>query len=150
MNRFGKKRKIISKKVCEKSSGLTKEQAARLSVKKSTIKAAGKGLFAAKDISKGTKLGYYAGKYMNEAAYEKLKDQNYVWEIKNNLYVDAKPCPKATLRFINSLMPKKGTSRNGKFNVEPYTYNGKLWYRTIKNVKAGTELFIDYGDHYWD
>jgi SET domain-containing protein len=143
---YGKK--VKRKMACEKSSGLTKEQSARLKVKKSTIKQAGKGLFAAKDIPKGTKLGYYAGVYMNERGYDKLNNQDYVWEVSRDKYVDAKPCPRATLRYINSKMPKKGTKRS--FNVEPYTYKGKLWYRTTKPIKAGDELFIDYGEYYWD
>ena len=153
---FGKKkkRKVVRRrprKKCERGSGLTRAQHARLMVRKSTIPKAGKGLFARKDIPKGTKLGYYAGVYLTEEQYNKLRNQDYVWYVKENLYVDAYPCKKALLRFINSFQSSKQRRKMKKqFNVEPYTYGGKLWYRTIKNVKAGEELFIDYGDDYWD
>jgi len=135
---------------CESGSGLTREQKSRLMVKKSTIPRAGKGLFAARDIPKGTKLGYYAGVYMDEKRYNQLKNQNYVWYIKNNLYVDAYPCKKALLRYINSFISRKQRIKmKKKYNTEPYSYGGKLWYRTIRDVKAGDELFIDYGPDYW-
>lgn len=138
-------------KRCENGSGLTRQQHSRLMVKKSSIPKAGMGLYAKQDIPKGTKLGYYAGVYLNEEQYNKLRNQDYVWYVKKNLYVDAYPCKKALLRYINSFMSSKQRIRMKKqFNVEPYTYNGKLWYRTIKNVKAGDELFIDYGDEYWE
>lgn len=138
------------RKRCESGTGFTPKQRAQLTVKKSTIPKAGMGLFATVDIPKGTKIGYYAGVYLNEKQYNRLKNQNYVWYIKKDLYVDAYPCKKALLRYSNSFMSRKQRIKmKKKYNIEPYTYGGKLWYRTIRNVKAGDELFIDYGPEYW-
>ena len=46
------------------------------------------------------------------------------------------------LRFLND-------SRDRRVNVEPYQSRGKLYYRTIKKINPGSELFISYGDEYW-
>ena len=46
------------------------------------------------------------------------------------------------LRYLND-------SRDKRQNFEPYQSHGKLYYRTVKNVKHGSELFISYGDSYW-
>ena len=144
-NDFGKKRKIIK---CER--GQTKDEAELVYVGKSKIKGAGNGLFAKQDIKKGTKLGYYAGKYLNQMQYDKIKEENcsYVWQVNTNpnRYVDSRLCKKAILRYVNGAITK---DQMKNVNVEPYTYNGKLYYRTIKNVKKGTEFLIDYGDYYW-
>lgn len=141
MNLFGKK-----KVKCK--SGQTPAEAKLTYVKKSKIKGAGSGLFAKTNLKKGMKLGFYDGEYMNEKKYQSTKDQNYIWQVNSNpnRYVDARRCKKAILRFINGARTKE---QKKNVNVEPYTYGGKLYYRTIKKVKKDTELIIDYGDYYW-
>jgi len=148
MYKFGKKKKEKKEKQVRCTTGQTKHESKLTYIAKSNIKGAGKGIFAKIDIKKGTRLGYYDGKYMNEKTYQKVENQDYIWQVKSrpNLYVDARLCKKAILRYINGAKTK---SQKKKINVEPYTYKSKLYYRTIKNVKKGTELLIDYGDYYW-
>jgi hypothetical protein len=136
--RFGKKRSS------RKLRGLTPEE---YTIATSTIPNAGNGAFANIFLKKGTVLGNYKGKRLSKQQYDRLKDQSYVWELSSRygpIYIDGKN-PKVSnwLRFLND-------SRDRRLNVEPYQYRGDIYYRTTKNIKPGTELFISYGDEYWD
>ena len=116
-------------------------------IKTSTIPNAGNGAFANINLKKGTVLNYYKGKKLTPKQYDRLADDSYVWEISSPhgpRYIDGKNPKKSNwLRFLND-------SRDRRINVEPYQYRGNIYYRTIKNVKPGGELFISYGDYYWD
>jgi hypothetical protein len=132
---FGKKKTI---------KGLSSDM---YTIKTSTIPNAGNGAFANIFIPKRTTLGYYKGKRLNSQQYDRLRDQSYVWELSSRsgpIYVDGKN-PKISnwLRFLND-------SRDRRVNVEPYQYRGNIYYRTTKNIKPGEEMFISYGDSYWD
>ena len=135
---FGKSRK---KTMLKKE--LTVDQ---YTIAPSTIPNAGNGAFTNIPLPKGTVLGNYKGKKLSKEQYNRLKDQSYVWELSSRygpVYIDGKN-PKISnwLRFLND-------SRDRRVNVEPYQSHGKLYYRTVKNVKPGSELFISYGDSYW-
>ncbi len=134
---FGKKSKT-------KTVGLGPEQ---YTIQTSTIPNAGNGAFANIPLLKGTTLGYYKGKRLSKQQYDRLKDQSYVWELSSRsgpIYVDGKDPKRSNwLRFLND-------SRDRRVNVEPYQYKGNIYYRTIKNIAPGQELFISYGDSYWD
>jgi hypothetical protein len=135
---FGKKRS--SKKL----RGLTPSE---YTITTSTIPNAGNGAFTNIFLKKGTVLGNYKGKRLSKDQYNRLRDQSYVWELSSRygpIYIDGKN-PKVSnwLRFLND-------SRDRRINVEPYQYRGDIYYRTIKNIKSGEELFISYGDDYWD
>ena len=144
MNTFGKKRK----KGTWSLSKLKSVQEKYLVIKKSNFKGAGQGAFAKIDIPKGTRLGYYRGKELSPKEYAKLKDSSYAWKIDGPVrYIDAKPIKTNNkLRFINGY---KGKSQKKYENVESYQYRRQIWYRTIKKVKKGDELIIDYGEEYW-
>ena len=133
---FGKK--------SERLVGLTPEE---YTIATSTIPNAGNGAFANIYLPKGTVLGYYKGKRLTLAQYERLADDSYVWELSSPygpVYVDGKN-PKLSnwLRFLND-------SRDRRINVEPYQSRGNIYYRTIKHIKPGEEMFISYGDYYWE
>jgi hypothetical protein len=136
---FGKRRKLRLKK----NKGLTKDM---YTIKTSTIPNAGRGAFANIRLPKRTVLGNYKGKRLTPQQYNRLRDQSYVWETssrKGSVYIDGKnPKTSNWLRFLND-------SRDKRVNVEPYQYRGKLYYRTIRVIKPGEELFISYGDEYW-
>jgi len=135
-NSFGKKRKV---------KGLTKNM---YTIKTSTIPNAGNGAFANIFLPKGTVLGNYKGKKLTAKQYNRLSEneQEYIWELSSKngpIYIDGKPIKTSNwLRYLND-------SRDKRQNVEPYQYGQKLYYRTIKNIKPGQELFITYGDDYW-
>ena len=137
LNSFGKKKK--SKRIF----GLTPDQ---FTIKTSTIPNAGNGAFANIFLPKGSVLGNYKGKRLSSQQYNRLRDQSYVWELSSRhgpIYIDGKN-PKLSnwLRFLND-------SRDRRVNVEPYQSHGNIFYRAIKNIKPGEEMFISYGDEYW-
>lgn len=138
---FGKRRKkrnahTTQKKICK--------------IKKSSIKGAGKGLFATKNLKKGTKLGEYYGKRLSTAQYSKSVNKNYAWKITykgKNIYVNAHlRVANNPLRFVNGAKTK---AQKKKINTEMYVYRGKVFYRTTKSVPAGEEFIVDYGLNYW-
>ena len=133
--KFGKKKKRVV--------GLRPDQ---YTIKTSTIPNAGNGAFTNIYLPKKTVLGNYKGKRISKQQYERLADDSYVWELSSRhgpIYIDGKN-PKISnwLRFLND-------SRDRRLNVEPYQYRGDIYYRTIKNINPGEELFISYGDEYW-
>jgi hypothetical protein len=135
---------LFGKRTKTKAVGLTPDQ---YTIQTSTIPNAGNGAFANIPLLKGTTLGYYKGKRLSKQQYDRLKDQSYVWELSSRsgpIYVDGKDPKRSNwLRFLND-------SRDRRVNVEPYQYKGNIYYRTIKNIAPGQELFISYGDSYWD
>ena len=124
-------------------------------IKKSKIPRAGLGAFANKDISQGTKIGEYKGDVLDKKAYDKLKNTFYTFEVakKNKkgsyktYYIDAsKKKAGRELRFVNGA---HGNKQRKLINLEAYQYAEKIFYRAHKNIRAGEELIIDYGDNYW-
>jgi len=137
---FGKSK---SKSKSKKIKGLIPEQ---YTITTSTIPNAGNGAFTNIFLPKRTVLGDYKGKHLSKDQYNRLRDQSYVWELSSRhgpVYIDGKN-PKLSnwLRFLND-------SRDRRVNIEPYQSHGKLYYRTLRNIKPGSELFISYGDGYW-
>jgi len=134
----------FGKKVKRKEVGLTPDQ---YTIATSTIPNAGNGAFATIPLKKRTVLGVYKGKLLTPMQYERLKDDSYVWEISTRygpMYIDGKNPKKSNwLRYLNDI-------RNNKlYNVEMYQSRGNVYYRTIKPIKPGQEMFISYGDYYW-
>lgn len=122
---------------------LTKEE---YTIKKSTIPKSGNGAYTNVDLKKGYTLGYYKGRKLNVEQYNNLKNDNYVWELSSSrgpFYIDG-----SIKRYSNWLRYVNHKTGN-KANLEPYQYRGKMYYHTTKKIKAGSELFIDYGDDYW-
>ena len=127
-----------------KEVGLTPDQ---YTIATSTIPNAGNGAFANIYLPKKTVLGIYKGKLLTPPQYEALKDDSYVWEISTRhgpMYIDGKN-PKVSnwLRYLNDIR------NNRLYNVEMYQSRGNVYYRTIKPIKPGQEMFISYGDYYW-
>lgn len=115
----------------------------------STIRGAGEGVFAMEDLSKNTRIGEYTGKILNQRQHDRLADTSYIFAVnlpdKTQFYIDGK--------HSKSLMPKingaKTKLQQKKINVMAYQYAQRIYYKTTKRVKRGTELIIDYGDEYW-
>lgn len=133
-----------------------------LIVKKSNLIEAGNGLFTTIDIPKNTIIGYYKGKiYNNEDEYIHSKtDGIYMWENdyynrknneeddKNNtssFYIDARDIDSSNiLRYVNDFRTDEGN------NLDIVRTSGHMYYKTKKDIRAGSELYINYGDYYWN
>ena len=117
-------------------------------IKQSTIRDAGNGAFAAKNIAAGTLLGEYKGKKVSKKAFESAKDTTYMFQIsykgRPQHYIEGNE--DCWLRYINGA---KGKQQRSKINVKSYQYRKKIWYRTTRAVNKGEEFIMDYGDNFW-
>jgi len=108
----------------------------RLRVRKSKT---GKGLFTEVDIPKGACIIEYVGKPISEEAAAR-DEGKYYFEIGRNKTIDGN-IPANLARYINhSCTP----------NCEADGPAGKVFILALKRIKAGNELFYDYGEEYFD
>lgn len=101
----------------------------------------GRGVFARVDIPKGTRILRYRGKKISWAEADRLYDDDptkpshtFLFILDEEHVIDANQGGN-TARWINhSCRP----------NCEPEVVNGRIWIDTIRDIKAGEELFYDY------
>jgi len=121
-----------------------------LTIKRSSLKNAGKGLFTTKDIRKGTRIVEYKGRIRT---WKEIRNEpsfnGYVFYINRNHVIDAKRTIRGKARYANDARGVSYTT--GTQNNCKYEQDGKRIYITaIKNIPAGSELFVGYGKEYWD
>ncbi|SRR3989344_1106611 len=116
-----------------------------------------KGIFAVKDIPKGTRVIEYVGEYVDKNQAEIISDKEleeaksnpeshgavYLFTLNKNYDVNGNVSWN-TARLINhSCNP----------NCESDVIHGKVWIIATKNIKKGEELSYDYGydlDNWYD
>lgn len=117
-----------------------------ISIKRSRIHS--KGVFAGKDIPKGTRIIEYVGEKItkvesdrrsNEQFEKAIQDKNdgavYLFELNKRHDIDGN-VPYNTARFINhSCCP----------NCETDIIRGKIWIIALRGIKKGAELTYNYG-----
>ncbi len=122
----------------------------QLYIKKSTLPAAGKGLFTRKFIPKGTRIVEYKGEILTWKEVQKLADDRngYVFYVNSKHCIDAWNYKKALGRFANDA---KGIGRipGLKTNSEYVVDNKRCYIEAIKDIPAGGEIFVEYGSDYW-
>lgn len=106
-----------------------------LEIKKSPIH--GEGVFALKTIPKGIKFGPYEGL---EAI---ASSTGYAWKIRGGKLVDGSKVEYSNwLRYVNC-------ARNvSEQNLVGFQFEGKLYYRSVKEIHKGEELLIFYGEQF--
>jgi hypothetical protein len=114
-------------------------------VKKSTIPNAGLGLFATRDLPRGTQIPYEGKKltdYQEKKMYGSATNDvaPYGVSVKKNLVVDG-ACARGTANFSND-NPKK---RNAKLIAT----KGEVKITSTKKIKKGQEVFTNYGKEYF-
>ena len=113
-----------------------------IEIKESNIKGAGLGVFATEDIPKNTLLTWYKGFYTDKSI-----NPAYTWNFNSDLdnktfKIEADLCITSNpLAFVNSFANKKQEKLKNLIKV---IVNTRLYYKTIKKIKKGTELIIDY------
>ncbi|GMH72631.1 hypothetical protein TrST_g9883 [Triparma strigata] len=118
-----------------------------LEVKESGIPGAGNGLFTSVDVSEGELLCYYTGHRHDFVSQQKIEDKSYLLAVAD-FFVDPRPenCLGILARCIND--PLNPTCVNVKFVDAPEHFSSAIY--TTKFIKAGSEIFISYGDAYWE
>ena len=111
-------------------------------IKESNIPDAGVGLFAKEDIPKNILLTWYKGFITDKSINGK-----YTWNYDSDIHpkrlkLEADLCPTSNpLPFINTFADKE---QYKLLNLEAIPINERLYYKTIKKIKKGEELIIDY------
>ncbi len=121
-----------------------------IELRKSTIPGAGTGVFCKQAIPKGMDLGYYRGEIITPEEHERRHVKKGYGEYvliatdmdndKEKVYIDAKTHSNWTSR-VNA---PKGTGRKPNIYWDSY---GHVF--SSRNIKAGEELFANYGAPYW-
>jgi uncharacterized protein len=121
-----------------------------LVVKKSLIPDAGKGLFTKVDIKKGTRIVEYKGKVVTWKQVEKMADDRngYVFFFNNKYCIDAWQTKKSVAHYANDA---NGITRieGLKNNAEYVTEKKRCYIEAMKDIPAGSEIFVGYGGEYW-
>lgn len=121
----------------------------KLLVKRSQIPKGGKGLFTLSEIPKGEKIVEYKGRLER---WRDVKDEDgynaYIFKINNRWAINALPYKTALGRFANDA---RGIGRvPGLRNNAEYDTEGKhCFIFSTRKIKAGEEIFVDYGRGFW-
>ena len=112
-------------------------------IKKTNIDRKGRGLYAAKNIKKGTKIINYIGKIITKKQTEISKKYDnakpiYLFNLNNRYDLDG-DYSFNTARLINH-----SCSNNCEYDGKGL----KLWVTAIRDIKKGEELTCDYGFGY--
>jgi SET domain-containing protein len=122
----------------------------QLIVKRSTLKGAGKGLFTTKDIPKGKKIVEYKGKITRWKEVNDRKGMNgYIYYVTREHVIDAWETRDALARYANDakgLLRTDGLNNNCTYRIEGL----RVYIYAMRNIPAGSELFVGYGKEYWD
>lgn len=121
----------------------------QLFVRKSTIPNSGKGLFTRKFIPKGTRIVEYKGRI---SSWKDVKDEDgkngYIFYVTRNHVINALPVKSALARYANDargLVRIKGITNNCDY----ITDGKKAYIESKRDIPAGAEIFVDYGNDYW-
>jgi SET domain-containing protein len=120
----------------------------QLEVKESNIPGAGKGLFTGKFIPKGTRIVEYKGRIRTWKDVENEDTNFYIFYVNENRIIDASRYKKSPARFINDakgMQKIKGLNNNAQFVVDGL----RVFVEAIKDISAGSEIFLGYGKEYW-
>ena len=150
------KKSKVNKAKQKKSKARAKKKAVRrgpvtftaedFEIRPSGIAGIGDGLFSKNAIRKGDTIGYYTGKILtdNQANSPRYIDSAYLLWICKDHWIWGEGKLANYTRYINHSAKKP--------NVQLVT--SVRWktarFEALKNLKAGTEIFFDYGPEYWE
>lgn len=119
-----------------------------LKIKPSNITGADLGLWAARDFAIRSNIVRYTG----EESLVPIHG-NYVLEINNNLFIDAKNTNSAAGRYINDCRTPDIRMGNCRSNNAKFSYdyhNRKANIKASRNIPNGAEIYIPYSRNYWN
>jgi len=125
---------------------------ADLVVRKSQIPNAGNGLYYEPThgksrliIHRDSIICYYTGYRHNFLSQKYLKNKSYLLNISGDILVDPYPTPNIKGRYIND--PRNEEVVNCQFVPDVKTFSCKVV--ALRDIQAGEELFVSYGEMYW-
>ncbi len=115
-------------------------------IKKSTIRGAGKGLFAKRRFEDGETVGKYKGDTMSQRTFDRqVPESDYGLLFKKNVVIDAKNTQSCAARNINDARDDAKT--NARFVKNFHTQKARVV--ATKAINRMKEIFIAYGPNYW-
>jgi SET domain-containing protein len=100
----------------------------------------GLGLFATRPIKKKTRIMEYRGPILDHAAAVRAENRGnrYLFEVSKNRTIDGTPRSNIARYANHSCNP----------NCEPIVWRGRVFIKTLRDIKPGEELVYDYGTDY--
>lgn len=120
-----------------------------LTVRKSTLPNAGKGLFTTAFIKKGTRVVEYKGRIRKWKDVKHEDGYNgYLMYLSSQTVIDAQPAINTKGRYANDA---RGMVRvKGLRNNSTYVQVGrKCFIEATRNILPGEEILVHYGDAFW-
>ena len=119
----------------------------------SQIKGAGLGVFTEDDIPEDTIIDQYRGELIE--SFDSPENTMYYYELvkpnketgEKGLGIDAFKFPRCYMAMINDACVEKDFTNNCEF--EDDIQNKKINIITTRDINAGEELFVSYGEDYW-
>ncbi len=122
-----------------------------LVIKTSQLPNAGKGLFTTENVAKGTLLIEYLGDlYTWKQCQQRALDnkEGYVFFVNNSVCIDAFDTPQHLARYANDAAGF-GRTAGLKNNAVYEIVKKQAYIKATRNLKAGEEIFVNYGKTYW-
>ncbi|EQA35010.1 SET domain protein [Leptospira inadai serovar Lyme str. 10] len=102
------------------------------------------GLFPKEDVQKGDTVGYYTGRVLDDKSANSSKycESKYLLWICKDHWIYGEGKKSNYTRYINH-----STKPNIKLVVSTRWKTAR--FEALRKIRAGEELFFDYGDEYW-
>jgi SET domain-containing protein len=100
----------------------------------------GFGLFATRPIKKKTRIAEYRGPILDYETAQRAENRGnrYLFEVSKHRTVDGTPRYNLARYANHSCNP----------NCEPVIFRGRVFIKSLRNIKPGEELVYDYGVDY--
>lgn len=101
------------------------------------------GVIAEVDIPARKYVIEYTGILYSRRNFKKIKDWIYVWTV---------GCLEPSYWVLDGKFNGSGAefvNHSCDPNLQPIFYGKRLYYKSLRPIKKGEELTIDYGDDYW-
>lgn len=100
----------------------------------------GFGLFATRPIKKRTRIAEYKGPILDQEEAERAerRGNRYLYEVSKHRTIDGTPHANIARYFNHSCNP----------NSESIVWRGRVFVKTLRDIKPGEELVYDYGIDY--
>lgn len=100
----------------------------------------GLGIFATRPIKKRTRIAEYRGKRLgiDDALKAEKRGNRYLYEVNSKWTIDGATHGNIARYFNHSCNP----------NADTFIRQGRVFVRTLRDIKPGEEIFYDYGRDY--